>query len=395
MFRGLRGIVDSRVGGENVIVAIQKLYESTSKLNEGDDPHVRLIKTAHSRLKTQNMVLRKGYTDAEIMVRSFAFSAVPACLHEGHNSRLLALHLLRMERADVWGNFPEFQAEEAGLLRSLEREVTAGNTLLDIYKRRNPLLQIADMYEYEDGYSTLCAILTDLESKWATNLESPAAQNAAIKQPRQAAAQKKDPSEVSLGDFPKAQMAVEYRREAAETWSQAQGLPGAYVRRFLEALDADPKCDALEVLSSLKEELQRELRPFDDEAANDALEDVRTISHSAAAEFKSVYETLGDTIPLADILQRIEANYRPSARTIALGGQRKQEELERQRKLERERVEQVRRERERLREEGQERERREREPSEQERRQEERNPKILTILVILTLIAMYFLAFSV
>ena len=144
-----------------------------------------------------------------------------------------------------------------------------------------------------------------------------------------------DEDEFNIGDFPKAQMAIEYRREAEEAWSQAQHLPTAYMRRFLEALDEDPKCDALEALSSLEEEFKKEQRPFDDAAANDALEEVRTISPEAGLEFKNVYETFGDTIPLSELFQRIEAHYGPTDKTRALEEQKKQQKLneEKQRKL--------------------------------------------------------------
>ena len=349
MFRAIRGIFDSRISGENVIVAIQKLYESTSKLNIGDDPHVRLIKTAISRLKTHNLLSRPGYTDEQIVLRAHALSAIPACLPEGHNSRLLALHLLHMERPDVWGKFPEFQAAEASHYRALEREVEAGNTLLDLYKRGNPLLQIADLDDF--GYGALCAGLAEVENRWAEQLEIPAAQNA-IKDSTAATAdrstdartppplptgddnadegkvtsdQRPDDDTFNVGDFPKALMAIGYRREAEEAWSQAQHLPTEYMRRFLEALDEDPKCDALEALSAVEEEFKKEQRPFDDEAANDALEQVRTISPEAALEFKNVYETFGDTVPLPELIQRIEANYGPSEETIARREQERRE----------------------------------------------------------------------
>ena len=106
------------------------------------------------------------------------------------------------------------------------------------------------------------------------------------------------------------------------------------MRRFLEAVDQDPKLDALEALSSLEEEFNKEQRPFDDEAANDALEEVRTISPDAVLEFKNAYETFGDTVPLPEIIHRIEANYGPSEETIA---RREQERREEQERLEQER----------------------------------------------------------
>jgi len=104
----------------------------------------------------------------------------------------------------------------------------------------------------------------------------------------------------------------------------------------MESLESDPRSDPQKIAASLKEEFKKEQRPFDDEAANDALEDVRTISPSAALEFKNVYETFGDTVPLPDLFQRIETKYGLSARTIALEEQKKLEELEKQQKLEEE-----------------------------------------------------------
>ena len=194
------------------------------------------------------------------------------------------------------------------------------------------------------GYGALCAGLAEVENRWAEQLEIPAAQNA-IKDSTAATAdrstdartppplptgddnadegkvtsdQRPDDDTFNVGDFPKALMAIGYRREAEEAWSQAQHLPTAYTRRFLEALDEDPKCDALEALSSVEEEFKKEQRPFDDAAANDALEEVRTISPEAALEFKRVYETFGETVPLPELLRRIKAKYGPMAKNLSL-----------------------------------------------------------------------------
>ena len=152
----------------------------------------------------------------------------------------------------------------------------------------------------------------DQPSTPASNLHDTAGEGKAVSD------QRPEEDEVNLSDFPKAQMAIEYRREAEEAWSQAQHLPTAYMRRFLEALDEDPKCDALEALSSLEEEFKKEQRPFDDAAANDALEEVRTISPEAALEFKRVYETFGETVPLPELLRRIKAKYGPMAKNLSL-----------------------------------------------------------------------------
>jgi uncharacterized membrane protein YhaH (DUF805 family) len=136
--------------------------------------------------------------------------------------------------------------------------------------------------------------------------------------------------EVNLGDFPKAQMAIEYRPDVMDAWTKTQALTVPFQRRFMEILESDPRSDPQKLAASLQEEFKKEQRPFDDEAANDALEDVRTISPSAALEFRNVYETFGDTVPLPDLFQQIEVKYGLSARTIALEG------LENQRKRQKE-----------------------------------------------------------
>jgi hypothetical protein len=113
--------------------------------------------------------------------------------------------------------------------------------------------------------------------------------------------QRPEDNEVNLGDFPKAQMAIDYRPDVMDAWTKTQALTVPFQRRFMESLESDPRSDPQKLAASLQEEFKKEQRPFDDEAANDALEDVRTISPSAVLEFKNVYETFGDTIPLPDL----------------------------------------------------------------------------------------------
>ena len=130
--------------------------------------------------------------------------------------------------------------------------------------------------------------------------------------------QSTDDDEFNLGDFPKAQMAIEYRSDVMDAWTKTRALPIPFQRRFMESLESDPRSDPQKLAASLEEEFKKQQRPFDDDAANDALEEVRTISPAAVVEFKNVYETLGGTVPVLKILERIEATHGPSKRTIAL-----------------------------------------------------------------------------
>ena len=190
MLRTLKGIFDSRTSGENIVIAIQRLYDGASEINPGDDPHIRLIKTAFSRLRSGNLILRKGLAEDQLAARAHALSAIPACLPEGHNSRLLALHLLRDERPDIWQAFPEFEAESASLYYRLEREVIGGTTLLALYKAQNPILQVVDLEPL--AYDALLAIFGTFEkdhvgrSRLANSInsrgEGPSAKDEAIAQ---------------------------------------------------------------------------------------------------------------------------------------------------------------------------------------------------------------------
>ncbi|SDZ58588.1 hypothetical protein SAMN05444004_12536 [Jannaschia faecimaris] len=184
--------------------------------------------------------------------------------------------------------------------------------------------------------------------------------------------------EINLGGFPKAQMATKYRPDVLEAWTKAQALPVRFQRRFLESLERDPRSDAQKTGVSLEEDFKKEQRPYDDEAANDALEEVRTISRSAELEFQKVYETLGDAVPLSEIIGRIEETYGLTARTIAFEAQRKLEEQERQRALEAERQRKLEAERQRKLEEERQRkleEQRQRRLEEEQQRWLEEEPQ--------------------
>jgi hypothetical protein len=134
---------------------------------------------------------------------------------------------------------------------------------------------------------------------------------------RQADARKKAEDEnVNLADYANAEIAIKYSQEAEEAWAQITNFPADLRRLFLTALDKDPRKDVPKLLSLVEGELKKRLRPFTDKAANNALEQARTISKEAAAEFIKVYDTLGGGIAAAKILVKIEREFEPSEQTI-------------------------------------------------------------------------------
>lgn len=147
-------------------------------------------------------------------------------------------------------------------------------------------------------------------------------------------AKKAEDGEVNPANYADAQIAIKYRQEAEEAWAQAQGLPADLRQKFLENLDEDPRQDVSKLLSSLEEEHKTKRRPFNDEAANDALEQAGTIAPEAAVEFKKVYDTFGATIAVTEILEKIEREFGPSERTMAATREKEAKRREEQSRLE-------------------------------------------------------------
>ena len=112
--------------------------------------------------------------------------------------------------------------------------------------------------------------------------------------------------------YPSAFIAIEYRSEVADAWSQMQKLPELYRDQFLVALDSDPKQDQ-DSLTKLVNRLfgshEKVLNPYEDGAANEALAEAREISADAEAEFKRVYDMLGGKLSPEDILQQVHNKY--------------------------------------------------------------------------------------
>ena len=160
-----------------------------------------------------------------------------------------------------------------------------------------------------------------------------------------------------------ARMAIEYDPITASAWQEIQDLPLEFQERFINDIGTKPNQDANALAAELKASYVKKLRPYDDEATNDVLEQVRTISPDAEAEFREVYALLGNRLAVAELLIRIEEKFGVSDATKA----RLEQERLKQERQEAERLEQERQEAERLEQERPEKERLEAELLEQKR----------------------------
>lgn len=118
-----------------------------------------------------------------------------------------------------------------------------------------------------------------------------------------------DVKKIETYQYDKARKVIEYSEEAERYWSYIQVLPENYQNRFLEALNDDPLTDPKALAKRLVEENQSELRPYENEEANDLLERSRTISEAAASEFMEIYELLGNKADLNYAFAKIEAKF--------------------------------------------------------------------------------------
>ena len=156
LFRELKGIFNTKISIENAIIAIQELYEKTKRGNPGEDPHMILLKTAFSRLSTENTIKRLGRSEADLVAFAGWVAALPSCLPDGLNVRLLAMRLVSEERPDVWAMHPEFQVTMQALVDYLTSEATKHGSLLEMYAEHNGGGQAEHLAP--DAYAILVAI---------------------------------------------------------------------------------------------------------------------------------------------------------------------------------------------------------------------------------------------
>lgn len=117
--------------------------------------------------------------------------------------------------------------------------------------------------------------------------------------------------------FSKAWKVIDYSDAAAAAWEDIKSLPEEYQQRFLASLDQEPALDVGPLAAQIIADRAKELRPYDDNSANDALEQARTISLEAEQEFLEVYDMLGSSLAPSEILKKVESKFGPSAETIS------------------------------------------------------------------------------
>ena len=118
-----------------------------------------------------------------------------------------------------------------------------------------------------------------------------------------------DSEQIDTYQYDKARKVIEYNEEAGRYWNEVQILPESYQNRFLQALSDDPLTDLEALAKRLQEENQKELRPYEDDEANELLGRCRAISETAASEFMEVYKLLGEKADLNYAFAKIEAKF--------------------------------------------------------------------------------------
>ncbi|MDA8830852.1 hypothetical protein N9N54_07620 [Planktomarina temperata] len=121
--------------------------------------------------------------------------------------------------------------------------------------------------------------------------------------------------EEALEKLVPAHIAIEYNPVGPEVWAEIQLLPKSFQDMFLERLVENPQQNLRELEDAIKRKFNDFLNPYDDPAANNALDQARSISPEAEGEFVRVYELLGKSIEPSDIISRIEQKFGPTQTT--------------------------------------------------------------------------------
>ncbi len=117
--------------------------------------------------------------------------------------------------------------------------------------------------------------------------------------------------EINTKKHKKAMMIIEYNDEINSYWRKIKEgqLSLELQTKFLNALEKNPKLNVEALYTKLISQEKELRRPFEEKEANDAYEFALQINPSAAEEFKNVYENLGDSITVTQILAKIRKKY--------------------------------------------------------------------------------------
>ena len=117
---------------------------------------------------------------------------------------------------------------------------------------------------------------------------------------------KKTPSYLN---FSKAEMAITYRTDVAETWHRIESYPSELVLEFLNALELDPKLHVQTLEAEITGKHKKLVSPFDDDRLTALYLDLQSLNIEAADEFVKVLGLLGDTINAEDLATKLQNKF--------------------------------------------------------------------------------------
>lgn len=117
--------------------------------------------------------------------------------------------------------------------------------------------------------------------------------------------------------YPNALKVIKYDKTATEQFGRLSKLPEEFSKKFLEAVEADTRCNTESLANELLEEHRKQIEPYEDEKLNVALAGMREISPEAEQEFKKAVDVIGeDGIDTEFVCDQIRANTLPSKRIV-------------------------------------------------------------------------------
>ena len=105
--------------------------------------------------------------------------------------------------------------------------------------------------------------------------------------------------------YRKAWIAIQYRPEASIGWKQIQSFPIGLKLSFLEKLTSNPQQDVGSLLTELTQQHKKIIAPFEDEKLDKIYSKLLRVNSAAANEFKTVLDTLGETVDPDHVAQRL------------------------------------------------------------------------------------------
>ena len=117
------------------------------------------------------------------------------------------------------------------------------------------------------------------------------------------------PNDSILKNFSKAEMAITYRTDVAETWHRIESFSSELVLEFLNALELDPKLHVQTLEAEITGKHKKLVSPFDDDRLTALYLDLQSLNIEAADEFVKVLGLLGDTINAEDLATKLQNKF--------------------------------------------------------------------------------------